>query len=168
MVPQSTGYHSGRPLGYVGRLGQADQSAPWSGSAWQRGASRPHTYLPDLMKASNVQREASAKLGPPGGGECELVGHVRTFAHKPTNQNKLVRTHGPQHQKSQTKTNIQQKSIIFLEFRAENPFSEVPKIERHVLGYSGSIFETCSFFDIRPTGQQPNKCCRNCYLFPFP
>ena len=66
------------------------------------------------------------------------------------------------------KTKIQNKSAIFWEFRAENPFSEVPQSSCIVWDTQGPFLRHVYFFDFRPAGQKPTKICRNGYLFPFP
>ena len=66
------------------------------------------------------------------------------------------------------KTKIQDKSVIFWEFRAENPFSEVPQSSCIVWDTQGPFLRHVYFFDFRPAGQKPTKICRNGYLFPFP
>ena len=66
------------------------------------------------------------------------------------------------------KTKNQHKSAIFWEFRAENPFSEVPQSSCIVWDTQGPFLRHVYFFDFRPAGQKPTKICRNGYLFPFP
>ena len=66
------------------------------------------------------------------------------------------------------KTKIQDKAVIFWEFRAENPFSEVPQSSCIVWDTQGPFLRHVYFFDFRPAGQKPTKICRNGYLFPFP
>ena len=66
------------------------------------------------------------------------------------------------------KTKIQDTSAIFWEFRAENPFSEVPQSSCIVWDTQGPFLRHVYFFDFRPAGQKPTKICRNGYLFPFP
>ena len=66
------------------------------------------------------------------------------------------------------KTKIQDNSIIFWEFRAENSFSEVPQSSCIVWDTQGPFLRHVYFFDFRPAGQKPTKICRNGYLFPFP
>ena len=80
---------------------------------------------------------------------------------------KLVRMHGPQHQKK-PKTKIPDTSAIFWEFRAENPFSEVPQSSCIVWDTQGPFLRHVYFFNFRPARQKPTKICRNGYLFPFP
>ena len=66
------------------------------------------------------------------------------------------------------KTKIQDKSVIFWEFQAENPFSEVPQSSCIVWDTQGPFLRHVYFFHFRPAGQKPTRICRNGYLFPFP
>ena len=66
------------------------------------------------------------------------------------------------------KTKHLNKSVIFWEFRAENPFSEVPQSSCIVWDTQGPFLRHVYFFNFRPAGQKPTKICRNGYLFPFP
>ena len=57
---------------------------------------------------------------------------------------------------------------LLLEFRAENPFSEVPQSSCIFWDTQGPFLRHVYFFDFRPARQKPTKICRNGYMFPFP